>query len=100
MKTDFSKLLYDRYFHLNNRKIEVKLKSGFIVACIIIGFYKASEEDDHPYIKKWHISTITEKNALGINSLDILNGNTIDQDDIAEVKFMEDGSVLKFFDCD
>jgi hypothetical protein len=95
MDKDFSRLLYDKYFGLSNRNIEVKLKDGTVFRCVIIGFYKKGEEDT-PYITKWHIIGATDKNRLGINPLDLLNGNTIDQQEIAEVKFMEDGSVLKF----
>ena len=96
MKKDLSRLLYDKYFGLQNRNIEVKLKNGTVFCCVIIGFYKTGEEEDRPYINKWHIAPVTDKNKLGINALDLLNGKTIDEEDITEVTFMEDGSVLRF----
>ena len=96
MEKDFSRLLYDKYFGLANRNIVVKLKDGNVFSCIIIGFYKSGDEKDTPYIKKWHITGATDKSTLGINPLDLLNGQIIENKDIAEVDFMADHTILKF----
>ena len=96
MEKDFSRLLYDKYFGLTNRNIVLKLKNGNVLSCIIIGFYKSEDERDKPYIKKWHISGATDKSTLGINPLDLLNGQIIENKDIAEVDFMADDTVLIF----
>lgn len=96
METDFSRLLYDKYFSLTNRNILLRLKNGNVLSCMIIGYYKSGDERDKPYIKQWHITGVKDKSTLGINPLDLLNGQIIENKDIAEVDFLADHSVLKF----
>lgn len=96
MEKDFSRLLYDKYFGLTNRNIVLRLKNGNVFNCIIIGYYKSGDESDKPYIKKWHVTGAKEKSTLGINPLDLLNGQIIENKDIAEVDFLADHTVLKF----
>lgn len=96
MKTDFSRLLYDKYLGLTCRSIEVKLKNGTVHQGVIIGFYKSGDESDKPYISKWHLVDEKEKNTLGINDFGFLTGQIIEQNNIAEVKFFEDNTVLRF----
>ena len=96
MEKDFSRLLYDKYFGVTNRNIVVKLKNGNVFNCVIIGFYKSGDEADKPYIVKWHITGVKDKSTLAINSLDLLNGEVIENKDIAEVDFLADNTVLKF----
>ena len=96
MEKDFSRLLYDKYFGVTNRNIVVWLKNGNVFNCVIIGFYKSGDEADKPYIVKWHITGVKDKSTLGINSLDLLNGEVIENKDIAEVDFLADNTVLKF----
>jgi len=96
MEKDFSRLLYDKYFGLANPNIVVKLKNGNVFSCIIIGFYKSGDEDDKPYINKWHITGVKEKGALAINPFDLLNGQIIKNKDIAEVDFLADNTILRF----
>jgi hypothetical protein len=95
MEKDFSRLLYDKYFGLTDPNIEVKLVNGTVFPCIIIGFYK-SVEGELPYIEKWHIANKKNEHTLGINAYDLPIGKIIRQKDIAEVRFFEDGSVLRF----
>jgi hypothetical protein len=96
MKKDFSRLLYDKYFGLTNRNIVVRLKNGTVFSCVIIGFYKSGDEADQPYIVKWHITGVKDKSTSGVDPLDLLNGEVIEQKDIAEVDFLADNTVLRF----
>ena len=94
MEKDFSRILYDKYCGLINRNIEVTLKSGIVFQGVIIGFYK--DNYHNPSITKWHIVDEKDKNSLGINAFSISIGKIVNQKDIAEVKFFEDNTILKF----
>jgi hypothetical protein len=90
MKTDFSKQLYDKYFRLNNRSMELVLKNGKHFKGFICGFFRGDPDRDDPYVIKWHMVTEADKKIFGTNILGLIAGEIIKQDDIAEV----------YFDCD
>lgn len=96
MKTDFSRILYDRYFNLTNRNIEVKLKNGNIIRGIIVGFFKGYEDNNEPYIMQWHIADEKNKILFGIDAFGNMDGTIINSKDITEVKFLEDNSIIRF----
>ena len=89
MKTDFSKQIYDNYYSLTNRKIELILKDGRYLAGFICGFFRGDRESNDPYIIKWHIVSEEEKNRFGTAILGCLTGEIIRQEDIAEIYFNE-----------
>lgn len=96
METDFSRILYDRYAGLSNKRIELVLKNGRRVQGLIAGFFKGDEESEEPYIIRWHIAEEKEKRSPGDYNLGYTEGEMIAQKEIAEVRFFEDNSVLQF----
>lgn len=96
MKTDYSRLFYTKYFHLENRTIEVKLKNGGCITGIIVGFVLGDEICNGPYITQWHIVDEKDKMTLGINSFGMLLGERIRTENIVEVKFFQDQTIMKF----
>ena len=96
MEKDFSRLLYDKYFGLTNRNLEVKMKNGAVAEGIIIGFYKGENNGNEPYITRWHIAHKKDENILEITPFGFFGGQIIEQKDIAEVRFFEDNTILRF----
>lgn len=96
MNTDFSKLLYDKYFSLKNRNIVILLKNGRLIKGVIFGFYRGDEDSDEPYIIKWHIIKNNTGRTPCIDPFGFIPGELINQSDIAEVYFLFDNSSLKF----
>lgn len=96
MKTDFSKQLYDKYFGLSNRSMELVLKNGRHVKGFICGFFRGDPDSDDPYVIKWHVVKEADKNTFGTNILGLITGEIIRQDDILEVYFDADHSCMEF----
>lgn len=88
-------ILYDKYFQLNNQNVEVTLKNGNILRGKFIGFYKA-EDNDGPYITHMHIAEQEQRPQVHLESLGEIPGVTVDEHDIATIRFQEDGTVLDF----
>lgn len=96
MKTDSSLNLYKKNFSLINRNIEITLKDNNVIKGQIIGFYKGVESSGESYIIKWHIRT-DDRAVSEINEIfDALDGKVVDHNAIAEVKFEQDLSAMKF----
>jgi hypothetical protein len=99
MEKDFSRILYEKYFSLTNRNIEIALKNGKVVRGMIIGFYRNGEYSNKPYILKWHIVNENDKMSLGVDSFGFMIGEIIKTTDIAQVRFIADGSFLDSVVC-
>jgi hypothetical protein len=94
MEKDFSGILYEKYFSLTDRNIEIELKNGKVVQGMIIGFYRNGEYNSKPCIFKWHIVNADDEMSLGVDGLGFLAGEIIKTRDIAHVRFIEDDSSL------
>lgn len=93
MKTDDSKQLYDKYYNLKDRRIEIVLKNGRYLRGVICGFFKGDAESDEPYIIKWHIVAETEHKRFGHNFMGCITGEIIRQRDILEIVFNENNKI-------
>ena len=90
MKTDTSLKLYEKYYRLKNRLIEVELKNHLLLTGKFIGFFRGNKA----YISKWHL---VDANVLfGIDAFGFLVGQIINQSDISKIKFLGDNSVMYF----
>ncbi len=90
MKTDLSLTLYEKYFKLKNRLIEIELKNNSILKGKFIGFFKSNTI----YISKWHL---VDANVLfGLDAFGFLVGQIINHKDISKIKFLEDNSIMNF----
>lgn len=98
MNKDFSKLLYDRYFNLADRNIEIIVKDGRSIKGTIIGFFKGDEAYLEPYITSWHLVDEQDKMGLGTDAFAYLQGQAVEQSEILQVKFCGDNTVMKFYD--
>ncbi len=96
MKTDYSRIFYNKYFGLANRNIEVRMKNGKIIQGIIIGFYRSCDDDAIPCITRWHIVDEKDKMCFGTDSLGCMTGQIIKQKEIASVKFFDDDTTMNF----
>jgi len=94
LNPDLSYNLYKKYFALSNRHIRVKLKNDSIINGKIIGFFHGNEDNNEPYISKWHIIEQSEK--IGYDYLGFLVGYIISQNEIERVYFYEDQSEMIF----
>jgi hypothetical protein len=95
MEKDLSRELYDKYFRLTNRHIQVTLSNGRTIQGIIIGFFRGNEHGHDSYISRWHVVIDTEEMSMGQGIFGGLTGEIINQEDIMEVLFEEDKSVLR-----
>ena len=87
MKTDYSKQIYDTYYSLTDRVIELILKDGRCIRGIICGFFKGDPESGESYITKWHIVGSEKKDRFRSNFLGCITGEIIKQEDIQEIHF-------------
>ncbi len=95
METDTSLILYQKYFSLANRQIEVKLKNNRTISGVIVGFFKSDEDAHDFHICEWHIADEKDKLTLGVDAFGYIKGVIVRHRDIIEVKFFEDGSIMK-----
>lgn len=97
MKTKIaSEEIYSKYFALEDKTVEVILKDNRRLKGIFVGFFKDDLESSDSRIIKWQFVEDTSDNCFGVDSLGFLVGEIISQKDIIEIRFMGDGSVLKF----
>ena len=96
MKIDLSIDLYNKYFKLKNRKLDIRLKNNSVLTGEFIGFFKGEDEFNEPYIISWHFIDYPKNNFIGHDSFGFFLGKIIDQNDLAQIYFYEDHSIMKF----
>jgi len=92
MGADFSKEIYDKYFNVKDRMVEVTLKDNTVLEGILVSFFHGGNEIGGPFIVRWHF--IDKKDIEAYHKgLDVsLDGNQdmgriIEQKDIKGVRF-------------
>ncbi len=91
MKTDKSKILYDKLDVVRNKKIKIHLKNEEIKTGIIIGFFHGDTE----YVERW----IFQETEDATNEALLYNAEEseiIKHKDILEVFFFDDNSQIFF----
>lgn len=96
METDFSKVLYDKNCGLCNRIVTVVLKEGASKEGVLAAFALGNAMEGEPYIIHWRLVTAGRELSVVMDSLGNKEGELICQEDIDEVHFREDNTVLKF----
>lgn len=96
MKTDFSKIFYDKYFSTDKRLIEVTLKNGKKISGVFISFTLGEKNRHDPYITRWHMVNEAHKMTLGIDPFGFIIGEMINQKDIQSITFLEDNTTMHF----
>ena len=94
MKKDASRVLYDKYFNLRNRNIEIVLKNGGRIRGIIVGYYTDDLENEESAIQKWHVVVANQSSCLDFSGFGGNNGTLIRHRDIASITFEEDQSTM------
>ena len=94
MKTDTSRILYDRYFQLANRNIEIRLKNGTKVHGIIVGYFSSDADNAESPIHHWHVVDVKGLSRWDFCGLRFEQGALIKHRDIAAITFEEDNSTL------
>ena len=96
MENDPSKQLYDVYFHLTNRYVTVILRNGNTLEGCFVAFCRGEEREGELYITRWHLVSGTDSNAWGVDAFDCQTGTYINQTDLAEIRFHQDNSTMRF----
>ena len=96
MENDVSKQLYDTYFNLTNRYVTVILRNGKSMQGCFVAFCRGEEREGELYISRWHMVSGTDPAVWGVDAFDFLIGTYINQADIAEVRFHQNNSTMKF----
>ncbi|MEY4039036.1 MAG: hypothetical protein RIR67_1348 [Bacteroidota bacterium] len=89
MKPDSSLALFQKYFNLKNRSIEIELKNHEVLKGKFIGYFRGNKD----YITKWHFTT-TVDTKFGRDQFGFLIGQLIEHRDILSVRFLEDDSII------
>lgn len=91
MKTDKSKILYDKLDEVANKRIKLRLKNEEIKSGIVIGFFHGDLE----YVERWIFQETEDatNEALLYNTEE---GEIIKHKDILEVFFFDDNSQILF----
>lgn len=96
MKRNTSRILYDKYFKLANRNIEILLKNGKRIHGIIIGYFPSDPDDEGSPIHHWHIIDNDSQSFLNSSDPEFQQGSLIRHCDITSITFEEDNSILSF----
>lgn len=96
MENDVSKQLYDTYFNLTNRYVTVILRNGNTLEGCFVAFCRGDEREGEMYITRWHLVNGTDSGLWGVDAFDFLAGTYINHTDIAEIRFHQDNSTMRF----
>lgn len=94
MKIDLSLVLYQKYFSLKNRLIEIELKDKSKIVGKFYSFFRGEDEYGEAFITSWQI--VDEDCVWDIDELGFLEGQIVRQKDIVKVKFFDDNSEMIF----
>ena len=92
MARDFSKEIYDKYYNVKDRIVEITLKDNTILEGILVSFFHGGNETGGPFIVRWHFIDKKDMEAYH-KGFDVpLDGNQdlgriIAQKDIRNVRF-------------
>lgn len=89
-----ARALFDKYHQLEDRRVVVKLKDGRTLKGVLIGYFKGKEGGKHAFIEKWHLVDESDSFSLGLDLFGSQLGEIISQDDIKEVHFLADDSII------
>ncbi|HRY32580.1 MAG TPA: hypothetical protein P5531_06405 [Bacteroidales bacterium] len=95
---DRSRELLNKYISLVDKRIEVVLLKGEVIRGMITAFISSETGGGGTGILKWRIAEVEEASLLGTDPFGFDIGRTIDHKAIAEVRFMEDQTIMKFND--
>jgi hypothetical protein len=92
METDFSKKIYDTYYNVKDKIVEITLNDNRMLEGKLVSFYHGDKEAAEPFVSQWHFVEKEDiqkyEKGLGISiegAEDI--GIIIRQIDIREIKF-------------
>lgn len=91
---DYSNVVFQKYFTLKNREVEITLKDQSKKKGKIIGFYLGDAFVCNTFISKWHISDSTYQ--IGMDEFGFIIGEIISNDSIKSIYFFEDNSIIDF----
>lgn len=94
METDLSYALYQKIRSLWDKALEVTMKDGRIMKGKFIGYFLGDIEEGEQYIIQWRVTDADDMS--GADAFGFLKGSLIVQSDIAQVKFLQDNSIMKF----
>ena len=87
--------LFEKLEQLSNQQVVIMLKNGKKLRGKLIGFFKDEEFSSSRFAMKWHIVDQHDPDN-GFDIFGLHKGTIVNQNDIAEVHFMEDNSIMKF----
>jgi len=96
METDFSKQIYIKCCALKNRGVKVCVKSGGVKEGVFAACATGNEAEGEPYILHWLLVPPGKELTAVIDCLGNKEGEIIHPEDIDEIHFTEDNSVIKF----
>lgn len=92
MNSDKSIIMYEKIETLKSHKVKITLTNGTFSKGFITGFFHGTAN----YIDRWEIQETATNNSENKFFLNTSDGKIINQNDIAEVYFYEDNSLLIF----
>ncbi len=95
MKNDNSRTLYDKYFTLTDRFVEMELKDGRSLAGTITGYCLYDDDTDAPAVRYWHFVAGKSDGSAPCSGLGFIPGVMLPHRDIRSVTFREDGTTLR-----
>jgi hypothetical protein len=95
MEADFSKQIYIKCCTLKNRVVKMVLKSGDIKEGVLAACATGNELEGDPSIIHWLLVPPGRELAVVIDCFGNKEGEIIHPEDIDEIHFTEDNSVLK-----
>lgn len=95
MKEDYSRLLYDVYFKLNYRIIEITLNNGNHLRGELMAFYKGDVNNGEPYIYAWRLRPETILSYPDFESTDSSSTILVYHEDINCIHFTDNQNQLQ-----
>lgn len=87
--------MLEKYLGLKNRLVRVTLFDTTVIEGWMLGFYFGNTRLHEPYVTGWHIVEPAERGSLGVDEFGCRVGQIVAHEAIAQVLFLEDGTVLQ-----
>lgn len=94
METDFSREIYDNYYNVKDKIVEIILKDNRVLEGKLVSFFHGDKDTDEPFVTRWYFVDKSNIDEYQKGLLVSIEGNqdlgmVIDQNDIMEVRFKE-----------
>lgn len=92
MDIDFSKEIYNNYYNVKDRIVEITMKDNTVLEGTLVSFFHGDKDADEPFVTQWHFVNKKDIEQYQKNLHLSIDGNqdigmNIKQKDIKTIRF-------------